>query len=240
MNRVVTVVIVMLCVCVGGRVNAGVWSDYASPWFKFKLGDTKPPANALQTPTTAIKELDKKLDDYRTGDNLTLAEKEHNRKIKEDVLQTIFDVRELSRIALAKHWNNLTPKEQGDFVTLMTDLLMEKGILSKEQGKKKSQSNSVYNVQYKGDKYLDPNKTRSLTRTVVVIKGQGAPVELNYKLMLESGNWKIFDVIVEGASLMENYRYQFDAIINKNGYPDLVGRMQRKLDSFRSDKTSGT
>ncbi|PIR20211.1 MAG: hypothetical protein COV45_07695 [Deltaproteobacteria bacterium CG11_big_fil_rev_8_21_14_0_20_47_16] len=240
MKKQVILMGMIVGIFVTAQANAGIWNDYAAPWFKFKAGDTTPGSAALQTPTEAVKDLDKKLDDYRTGDNLTLAEKEHNRKIKEDILHTIFDVRELSRIALSKHWNNLTPKEQNDFVNLMIDLLMEKGILSKEQGKKDAKSDSVYNVQYKGDKYLDPNKTRSLSRTLVVVKGQGSPVELDYKLSLESGNWKIYDVIVEGASLMENYRYQFDAIISKNGYPDLVGRMQRKLNSFKSDKTSGT
>ncbi len=235
MNQIAVFVMVM---GMAVQANASVWKDMVSPWFKFKTGDTKASSDVAQTPTAAIKDLDKKLNDYRTGDNLTLAEKEHNKQIKNDVLHTIFDVRELSRMALGKHWNERTPKEQDDFVNLMIDLLMERGILSKEQGKQKAKSDSVYSVAYKGDKYLDPRKTRALTKTGVHIKGENVNAGLDYKLVLEGNQWKIYDVIVDGASLMENYRYQFDSIITKSGYPDLVGRMQRKLTTFKSEDTT--
>jgi phospholipid transport system substrate-binding protein len=230
---------VPLMVAVGilfhGEASAAVWKDFVQPWFKFKTGDGKPAENLSQTPTESIKDLDKKLSDYRTGDNLTLAEKEHNRALKNDILHTIFDVRELSRMALGRHWNERTPQEQDAFVNLMTDLLMERGILSKEQGKQKAKSNSVYNVSYRGDKYLDPRKTRALSKTSVHIKSENVNASLDYKLVLEGNQWKIYDVIVDGASLMENYKYQFDAIITKNGYGDLVARMQRKLTSFKAE-----
>lgn len=225
----------MLVVLFCAEANAAVWKEFVQPWFKFKTGDGKPSENVTQTPTGAIKDLDKKLNDYRTGDNLTLAEKEHNRALKNDILHTIFDVRELSRIALGRHWNERTPKEQDAFVELMIDLLMERGILSKEQGKQKAKSNSVYNVTYRGDKYLDPRKARALSKTTVYIKSEGVNASLDYKLMLEGNQWKIYDVIVDGASLMENYKYQFDSIITKNGYNDLVARMQRKLTTFKSE-----
>lgn len=235
-NSLATVIVLSLVLV--SMPGAALWKDYVQPWFKFKGGDAKTSGKASQTPTAAIKDLDKKLEDYRTGDNLTLAEKEHNKQIKNDILHSIFDVQELSRMALAKHWLQRTAKEQKDFVTLMTDLLMERGVLSKEQGKKKAKSDSVYSVGYKGDKYLDPSKTRALTKTSVHIKGENMSVGLDYKLVLDGGQWKIYDVIVDGASLMENYKFQFDSIITKNGYQDLVSRMQRKLDSFKSDSAS--
>lgn len=234
----ITLIIVALSIICHSTVGAALWKDMVQPWFKFKTGDTKPSDAAAQTPTVAIKELDRKLNDYRTGSDLTLAEKENNKQLKNDILHTTFDVRELSRMALSRHWNERMPEEQNAFVTLMIDLLMERGILSKEQGKKKAKSDSVYSVGYRGDKYLDPSKTRALTKTTVSIKGDNLKAALDYKLMLEGNQWKIYDVIVDGASLMENYRYQFDSIITKNGYPDLVGRMQRKLDSFKSEGNS--
>lgn len=226
------VIAAMLC---HAQLGAAMWKDMVQPWFKFRIGEGQPVDKSRQTPTAAIKELDRKLNDYRTGGNLTLAEKEHNKNLKEDILHSTFDVRELSRIALGRHWNERSGKEQDDFVNLMIDLLMEKGILSKEQGKQKAQSSSVYHVTYRGDKYLDPTKTRALTKTQVHVKGDGISAALDYKLVLEGNQWKIYDVIVDGASLMENYRYQFDSIITKHGYPDLVARMQRKLDAFKSE-----
>lgn len=231
----IPLIIVALSIILHSAVSAAVWKDMVQPWFKFKVGDSKPGDATVQTPTGSIKELDRKLNDYRTGSELTMAEKEHNKQLKNDILHTTFDVRELSRMALSRHWNERSIKEQDDFVNLMIDLLMERGILSKEQGKKKAKSDSIYSVGYRGDKYLDPNKTRALTKTTVRIKGDGVNAALDYKLVLEGNQWKIYDVIVDGASLMENYRYQFDSIITKSGYPDLVARMQRKLDTFKSE-----
>jgi len=185
------------------------------------------------TPTRAIQDLDDKLDDYKTGADLSLADKEHNKKIKKDILHGTFDIRELSRLALANHWNERTPKEQDDFVQLMTDLLENKAILSKEQGQKKSKSENVYTVRYKGDKFLNKERSRALTRTSVYVKSEDISVELNYKLKNETNVWKIYDVIVDGASLVENYKYQFDSIIKKGGYQDLVARMQNKLNKLK-------
>ncbi len=229
------VMIVSFSIVCHSALCAAVWKDMVQPWFRFKTGDAKPAATATQSPTGSIKELDRKLSDYRTGDNLTLAEKEHNKQLKNDILHTTFDVRELSRMALSRHWNERSKKEQDDFVNLMIDLLMERGILSKEQGKKKAKSDSVYSIVYRGDRYLDPNKTRALTKTTVRIKGDDITAALDYKLVSEANQWKIYDVIVDGASLMENYKFQFDSIITKSGYPDLVARMQRKLDSFKAE-----
>ena len=58
---------------------------------------------------------------------------------------------------------------------------------------------------------------------------------LDYKLK-KASIWKIYDVIVDGASLLDNYKYQFDSIIKKSGYPDLVRRMRSKLNEMKNGK----
>lgn len=184
------------------------------------------------SPTRAIQDLDAKLDKYKTGANLTAEDLEYNRKLKLDILHGTFDLRELAKMALAKHWNDRTPKERDEFVQLLTDLMENKAILSKEQGQKKAKSDNVYQVSYKGDKYLNAEKTRVLTKTLVYVKSEDIKVSLDYKLKFENKEWKIFDVIVDGASLLDNYKYQFDSIIKKGGYQDLVHRMKNKLNSM--------
>ncbi|PIR16373.1 MAG: hypothetical protein COV46_08560 [Deltaproteobacteria bacterium CG11_big_fil_rev_8_21_14_0_20_49_13] len=190
---------------------------------------------SVGTPTRAIQDLDDKLDDYKTG-ALPPADEEFNRSLKKEILHGTFNIRELSRLALGKHWTPLTEKERNDFVQLMTDLLENRAILSKEQGKKKAKSQNVYTVSYRGDKLLNPEKTRALTRTSVFVKSEDIRVSIDYKLKKEADEWKIFDVILDGASLLDNYKYQFDSIIKKGGFQDLVGRMQRKLTSIRNEK----
>ncbi len=49
--------------------------------------------------------------------------------------------------------------------------------------------------------------------------------------------WKIYDVIVDDASLLDNYRYQFDSIIRKGGYADLIRRMESKLKSIKEEES---
>ena len=204
--------------------------------FLFPIVNSYAEKAATGTPTRAIQDLDDKLDDYKTGPNLTPADEEYNRKLKKDILHGTFDVRELSMISLGRHWQELTDAQKEEFVQLMTDLLENRAILSKEQGQKKAKQKNIYSITYKGDKFLNGEKTRVLTKTSVYVRSEDIRVALNYKLKKMNSEWKIYDVIVDDASLVDNYKYQFDSIIKKSGYEDLIGRMRRKLDSLKSKK----
>lgn len=187
--------------------------------------------NAPQgTPTREIQDIEVKMDSYKTGADITAEDRANNAKIKRDILTGTFDLRELCRLALDKHWGALSPAEQGNFVGLMTDLLETKALFSKEQTKTRGKA---YTVQYLGDTYLN-DKTRARTRTKVVVPKENVKVDIEYKLKKDPGGWKIFDVVVDDASLVDNYRYQFDAIISKNGYGELVRRMQNKLKELKT------
>lgn len=191
------------------------------------------------TPTRAIQDVDAKLDTYKTGPNLTEKDKEHNKELKRDVLHGTFDVNELSRLSLDKHWIPRTYPERQHFVDLMTELLENKAILSKEQGQKKAKSDQVYLVKYNGDTYLNKKKTRALTKTNVYVKSEDITVKLDYKLRKKDGEWKVYDVILDGASLVDNYKYQFDRIITKNDFNELINRMQKKLNEIINDGNTG-
>lgn len=193
---------------------------------------------SVGTPTRAIQDLDDKLDDYKTGPNLSEADKEYNKNLKTDILHGTFDVNELSRLALDKHWFARTYKQRIGFVDLMTQLLETKAILSKEQGQKKAKTNRVYTVVYLGDKPLNKNQTRSIAKTKVYVKSEDISVKLDYKLRKKGGEWKIYDVILDGASLVDNYKYQFDRIITTHNYAELINRMQKKLNEI-SDEGNG-
>lgn len=185
------------------------------------------------TPTKAIQELDGMLDDFNIGSNLTAQQENENRELKRKIIHGTFDIRELSRLALAKHWTEITAAEQDNFVKLLTDLLEEKALFSKEQIAAKSRTAKKYRIVYRGDKFLDKEQKVAFTRTRVFIPSENIDIALNYKLKRQNGEWKIFDVIVDEASLVDNYRYQFDSIIKKSGYQDLVRRMTEKLDEIK-------
>lgn len=191
------------------------------------------------TPTRAIQALDDMLDDFITkpkGEKLTAQEEAHNRELKQKILRGTFDLRELSRLSLAKHWDARSEAERNQFVSLLTDLLEEKALFSKEQSASKSKSGGKYFVVYRGEKFEDPAKSRAFVRTKVVVPSENIDIGLNYKVKKSSSDWKIYDIIVDEASLVENYKFQFDSIIKKHGYADLVRRMQDKLSDIRADR----
>ena len=100
----------------------------------------------------------------------------------------------------------------------------------------KSKSGGKYYVVYRGHKFYDAAKTRAFVRTKVVVPSEKIDIALNYRLKKKGDEWKIYDVIVDEASLVDNYRYQFNSIITKNGYPDLVQRMTKKLNEIKAKR----
>jgi phospholipid transport system substrate-binding protein len=209
-----------------------LWGQYVTPWFTVQsLKATK--VGVAQTPMEAIKAMDATLDDYRTGEALTEADMAHNRSLKREILDGSFNIRELCRISLDRHWGERSEAERKHVVDLMTALLEEKAVTSKEQTVQKSKSSKVYNVRYVNQRFLDPRQERAFVATTVYIPAPDLTVEIGYKLQRMQEVWQVYDVIVDGSSLIENYIYQFDSIITKHGYPELVQRMERKLSAFR-------
>ena len=195
------------------------------------------------SPTRAIQDLDDTLDEFTVapiGGKLTAAQEEHNRQVKRKIIHGTFDIRELSKLSLANHWSKRTPAEQDAFVTLLTNLLEEKALFSKEQSiaktKKKKKSDSPYYVKYGGHKFMNKDKTKAYVRTMVVVPSENIDITLNYRLKKQGGEWKIYDIIVDEASLVDNYKYQFDKIIRKDGYNELIGRMNNKLKQIQRQR----
>lgn len=177
--------------------------------------------------TRAIQGLDDQIDVYILHPK-TDEDRAFNAKLKHDIIHGIFDVEELCRLAMDKHWAELTPTDQASFVDLMTRLLEKKGIFSKEQSNRKGKAGQYF-LTYAGDQALKADKSLSLVKTLVNIPSERLKIELNYKMKRSGDQWKMFDVIVDQASLLDNYRYQFDKIISKDGYKDLYRRMESKL-----------
>jgi len=194
------------------------------------------------TPTRAIQELDNMLDDFIVkgeGQKLTADEEKHNKKLKQNIIHGTFDIRELAKLSLSKHWRDRTPSEQDEFVSLLTSLLEEKALFSKEQSAAKSKEGGKYFVVYRGHKFPKSNKERSFVRTKVVVPSENITITLNYRMKKKGEEWKLYDIIVDQASLVDNYRYQFNNIIKKHGYPELVRRMSSKLDNMKDKRNDG-
>jgi phospholipid transport system substrate-binding protein len=144
-----------------------------------------------------------------------------------EVAQTIFDFEELSRRALGRHWAARTPAERKRFTELFTDLL-EHNYVSKIES-------------YSGEKVLYlPEQVDGDTITVRsrLVTQKGAEVPLDYRMQKGGDRWQAYDVLVEGVSLVANYRTQFNSIINRSSYAGLVKRLEEKnLETTEEQKT---
>lgn len=173
---------------------------------------------------------------YRVGKTLTAKDQEFNRQLKAQILRGTFNLRELAKLALAKHWDQRNSKEQNHFVELLTQLLEERSVFAKEKAQEKGETKS-YVIDYKKEKYLNSEKTQASVFTRIRLKKHRIDVALDYKLKkTPEGKWQIYDVIMDDASLVANYRASFEKIIEKNGYPELIKRMENKLKEFRAKR----
>jgi len=143
---------------------------------------------------------------------------ERRAKIRQVVLQR-FGFTEMSKRALGRYWNERNPEERTEFVRLFTDLL-ERAYIDRVDGYTGEQ------VVYLGESVDgDYSEVRS---KIVTKRNQEIPI--TYRLQKASTNWEVYDVIVEGVSLVNNYRTQFSKIIRTSSYQELVKKMQMKLE----------
>ena len=137
------------------------------------------------------------------------------------IADEIFDFGEIARRALGRYWQPLTEPQRTEFVGLFADLL-ERSYISKIElygGEK---------IIYGGDRVEGDLATVS---TKIITKN-GTEVPVDYRLFKKGDRWMIYDVNIEGISLVSNYRTQFNKIIQTSGYNALVERMKVKQNEF--------
>jgi len=128
-----------------------------------------------------------------------------------------FDFTETTRRALGPHWQARTPAEREEFTGLFADLLERSYI-----GKIKLYSGEK--VAYLGDTIDDGFAT---VRTKLITK-QATEVPIDYRMIRRDDRWLVYDVSIEGVSLVANYRAQLNKIIQTSGYASLVQRLRAK------------
>ena len=141
------------------------------------------------------------------------AERRAVRRIAEE----IFDFGDTARRALARHWAQRSAAEREEFVAVFTDVF-EHAYLSKVellQGDR---------VAYLGDSVEAGVAT---VRTRLTTK-QGSQLDVAYRMQQSdsSGRWLVYDVLIEGVSLVDNYRNQFNSVIQRSSYQELVRRLK--------------
>jgi phospholipid transport system substrate-binding protein len=144
--------------------------------------------------------------------------KQKRRKQLREIVNKRFDFEEMAKRSLGLAWNKRTPEEKKEFVSLFSDLLENTYVNKIERYEHEK-------VLYTGERLDGPYA--SVKTTIVTEKEVEIPVE--YRIFKTDNKWEAYDIIVEGVSLVNNYRTQFSSLIRSDGYAGLVKRLSDKV-----------
>ena len=132
-------------------------------------------------------------------------------------ISPVFNFEEMSKRSLGQHWKSRTPEEKKEFVELFTNILKDAYI-----GKTDTYSGEkVVIISEKQDKKYATVQTK-------IITNKETEVSVDYNMLNNPGGWTIYDVIIEGVSLVNNYRSQFNNILIKSSYKELIQKIKAK------------
>lgn len=142
--------------------------------------------------------------------------KERRRHLRQ-ILFARFDFTEMAKRALGSNWRRRTPQEQEEFVRLFTDVL--------------ERAYAEIIESYTDEKIIYTNERVDGTYADVGSKirtSRGEEYIINYKAHLIGSEWKVYDVVAENISLVNNYRSQFNRVIANSSYQELLRRLREK------------
>lgn len=161
---------------------------------------------------TSVEQIVKVLEDPSLKPEARL--KERRAAIRKEA-QVVFDFTETAKRALGRHWQGLSEQDRQEFTGLFTDLI-ERAYISKIE------RYSGERIAYAGESVdggLATVRTRFVTK-------QGTEIPVDYRMQQRGDRWLVYDVSVEGISLVNNYRTQFEKIIQTSSYAELVRKLR--------------
>lgn len=147
---------------------------------------------------------------------------EQRRDQLRQIISRSFDFTEMSRSALGYHWKQITPDQKQEFTAVFTTFI-EDSYLAKINDYSGQQVQFVRQTK-DGAQYAQ-------VATNIVQPGKD-PIAVNYRLLSENGQWKVYDVTVEAISIIANYRNQFNRVMNNQGYAKLIADLKSKQASL--------
>ena len=148
------------------------------------------------------------------------------RAILRKIINAQFNYRQMVMRSLAKNWDVRSAEEQQLFIALFKSLL-ENSYANKLESFSNEKINYIDEV-VKGE--------YALVKTEVVRKA--TTVGVDYKLVRENGVWQVYDFVIEGVSMVRNYRAQFTKIIHKHSYEVLVQKLTDKINALKGGSSA--
>jgi len=163
------------------------------------------------------------LDILKKGDTM---DKAARRSAMEAIIDERFDFRAMSQRTLATNWKKASDAEKQEFTDLFKQLIQSSYV-----GKLEAYTNET--VEYVAEKVKG---RKALVETM--IKTASADIPLNYKMYSKDGNWLVYDVIIEGVSLISNYRSSYQTIVKQEGFDGLMAKMKAKIKELDAQPAS--
>ena len=155
-----------------------------------------------------------------------LRDKEIDRESRRDRMREVidkrFDFRAMSQRTLATNWKKASDAEKQKFTELFAELIQNSYV-------SKIETYTSETVEYPGEKQKG---RKAVVDTLIVTSSAEIPV--NYRVYLKDGSWLVYDVIIEGVSLISNYRSSYQEIVKKDGFDGLLVRMEEKIRELKS------
>lgn len=151
----------------------------------------------------------------------------HRRRLLEETVGARFNYEEMSKRTLAGQWKQLSEAERKEFVELFRSFLADSYV-------DKIEGYAGEDIRYLGERLDGPYAE---VRTRVVSNKVDFPIE--YRLLNRSGEWLVYDIVIDGVSLVRNYRGQFEKIIRDSSYQGLVEKLRKKVKEFTSSAQPG-
>jgi phospholipid transport system substrate-binding protein len=154
--------------------------------------------------------------------------KEERRKLLEQLIGQRFNYPEMAKRTLGAEWAKHSPEEQKEFAANFQTLLVNTYL-------GRIEAYSGENVQY-----LKEMTDGEYAEVVTKIDNSRTVIDLHYRLQKNSEDWRVYDVVVEGTGLVQNYREQFKRILRKEGFAGLSKQLRDKSANIRAPVPDGS
>ena len=141
-----------------------------------------------------------------------------------EIIKQAFDFTQISILAVARDWRRFSDSEKKEFTEVFSDLLGET-YLDRIQGEYSNET-----VEFLGEESLSDKK--AVVKTHIVRANTNIPVD--YRMIRINDAWKVYDVRVEGMSLVKNYRVQYKKILMKDTPAQLIDQLKKKLADIKA------
>jgi phospholipid transport system substrate-binding protein len=177
-----------------------------------------PAALRAGVPTDQVRQTADRVLSVLQDSRLKSPDKQQERRAEiRQIIANRFDFAEMAKRSLGSNWQKVSDDERREFVELFTELL------------EKSYADQIES--YNGEKIVYGRENISQDQADVdtkIVTKKGEQIAVNYKLRSNAGDWKVYDVVIEDISIVNNFRSQFNRILANASFAELLKKLQSK------------